>query len=108
MVEYKINLDVVFGSLADPTRRDILKRVSKQPLSIGMIAGYYKVSFAAIAKHIGVLEEAKLVTKQRQGKQQIVQVCPKAIQAAATYFEMYQAMWEDRFGALDEYLDQTK
>lgn len=106
MVEQNINLDTVFSSLADPTRRDILKRVSSQPLAIKDIAQHYKMSFAAVAKHITILEAAKLVKKERKGKQQIIKPEHKAIQQAATHLEMYQAMWEERFSALDNQLNK--
>lgn len=107
MVEYGINLDTVFSSLADPTRRDILQRVTQQPLSISDIAAPYKISFAAVAKHICILESAKLISKKRQGKQQIIKASPQTIQAAAKYLEIYKQMWEERFSALDNYLEQT-
>jgi DNA-binding transcriptional ArsR family regulator len=59
MVEYTLDLDNIFFSLADPTRRDILKRVSAKDLSISEIADPYHLTFAAISKHIKVLEKAK-------------------------------------------------
>lgn len=108
MVEYNVNLDNVFGSLADPTRRDILKRVSEQALSISQVAEHYKMSFAAVAKHVTILETAKLITKERKGKQQIIKASPKALQVAADHLEKYRAMWEDRFTALENYLDQSQ
>ena len=69
MVEQSIYLDNIFQALADNTRRDILKRVSKKPLSISELAEPYAMSFAAIAKHVAKLEAAKLVIKKREGKQ---------------------------------------
>ena len=66
MVEYTINLDSVFSSLSDATRRDILSRVSRKSQSVGELAEAHKdLSFAAVAKHIAVLEEAELVIKKR-------------------------------------------
>ncbi len=57
MVEHILQLDSVFGSLADPTRRDILQRVTKQELSVGEVAKPYKMSFAAISKHLKILDK---------------------------------------------------
>lgn len=108
MVEYGSNLNSIFSSLSDSTRRNILEQVAKTPLSISEIAENYKMSFAAVAKHVNVLQKAKLVTKQRKGKQQIIEAVPSAMQAAATYFEMYQAMWEERFSLLKEHLKESK
>lgn len=108
MVECKINLDSVFNSLADATRRDILKRVTKQPLSISQLAEPYKISFAAVAKHVGVLASAHLVKKQRKGKEQIIQASPKTIHIATTHLKTYEKIWEERFNALDDYLSQSQ
>lgn len=108
MVERSIDLDIVFYSLADKTRRDILKRVSAQALSISALAKPYKMSFAAIAKHVGVLEKAKLVTKRREGKQQIISAAPETIKFVGSHLEEYEKMWNERFDALDALLKKTK
>jgi DNA-binding transcriptional ArsR family regulator len=107
MVEQNTDLDLIFYSLSDTTRRDILKRVSKEELSITSIASPYHMSFAAIAKHVQVLEKAKLVTKRREGKHQIISVVPKVFKKASKYLEQYEKMWNDRFSALDELLTNT-
>lgn len=105
MVEYTINIDSVFSSLSDATRRDILNRVSRQPLSIGELAEAHKsISFAAVAKHIAVLEEAQLVIKKREGRYQIISVNPKAVNQAAQVLHAYRAIWEGRFNTLDTLL----
>lgn len=104
MVEQVNNLDGIFGSLSDPTRRDILKRVSKQSMSVGDIARSYKISFAGIAKHLNVLENSGLVFKTRFGKEQIVTIDPKALVAANNYLETYRQFFEDRLDNLDKYL----
>ena len=102
MVEYTLDLNLVFQSLADATRRDILKRVIAQPRSISELAGAYSFSFAAIAKHIGVLEMAHLVTKHRQGRQQIIRANPAAISSAASHLQEYEALWNSRLDNLDQ------
>ncbi len=106
MVEYSIDLNTVFGSLADETRRDILKRVSKREHSISELAKPYKrfMSFAGIAKHVSILESARLITKRREGKRQIIGIAPKAVKVAITHLEKYEKVWNDRFSALDELL----
>jgi DNA-binding transcriptional ArsR family regulator len=97
-------MDLVFQSLADPTRRDILERLSKVSMSIGQIARDYDLTFAAVSKHVKVMEKAKLVKKQRRGKEQIVSAAPKTLHEASDYLKRYEAMWNERFDALDEYL----
>ena len=105
MVEYTINLDSVFSSLADATRRDILNRVSKQSLSVGELAEAHPgLSFAAVAKHIAVLEGAELVIKKREGRYQIISVNPKAVNQAVAVLKASQAIWDARFAALDNLL----
>ncbi len=105
MVEYAIDLDSVFSSLADATRRDILSRVSRQSQSIGELAEAHKsLSFAAVAKHIAVLEGAHLVIKKREGRYQIISANPKTMDQAARVLEKYKAIWDARFDALDALL----
>jgi DNA-binding transcriptional ArsR family regulator len=104
MVEYVLSLDNIFSSLSDPTRRDILKRVASKEMSVGEIAKHYDLTFAAVSKHLKVLERAKLVIKQRRGKEQMVSVMPDALKEADDYLEAYRALWEERFDRLDALL----
>ncbi len=83
-----------------------MKRVSKKSLSISELAEPYAMSFAAIAKHVSKLEAAMLVIKKREGKQQIVEASPKAIKTATHCLMQYKEIWEARFGALDNLLEQ--
>ncbi len=104
MVEQTNELDSVFGSLSDPTRRDILKKVSKKSLSVGQIALHYPLTFAAVAKHLDVLHHANLISKSRCGKEQIVSISPHTLAAASDYLENYRQLWENRLDSLDTYL----
>ena len=106
MVEYALSLDSIFNSLADPTRRDILRRVSTEELSIGQIAQPYPLTFAAISKHLKVLEKAKLVVKRRQGKEQIVCLAPQALAEAEDYLQWYKQFMEARYDSLENYLSK--
>jgi DNA-binding transcriptional ArsR family regulator len=107
MVEQSNELDAVFGSLSDPTRRDILKKVSKKNMSVGEIAMHYKLTFSAVAKHLDVLHRAKLIQKHRRGKEQIVSISPHALAAATHYLETYTQRWENRLDSLDRYLHRS-
>jgi DNA-binding transcriptional ArsR family regulator len=104
MVEYTVSLDMIFGSLADPTRRDILRRVSKEELSVGDIAKSYNLTLAAVSKHLKILDRAHLVIKRRQGKQQFVQASPAALKDASDYLEYYRQLWEESLDALEDLL----
>lgn len=101
MVECPLNLDDVFRSLVDPTRRDMLRRVCLEDLAISDLAKHYDLSFAAIAKHLTVLEKAKLITKKRKGKQQIVTASREAIDEASKHLEQYKKLWNERYDQLD-------
>lgn len=101
-----MNLDTIFASLADPTRRDILARVARAELSVGELVEKYDVSFAAISKHLNVLERAKLITKRREGKKQMVTLAPDALRSADEYLEQYKQMWEQKFNKLDALLKE--
>lgn len=107
MVEYINELDAVFGSLSDPTRRDVLKRVAEREMSIGEIAENYELTFAAVAKHIDVLVRARLVSKRRRGKEQIVTIVPQTLAAADDYLADYRDLWEARLDSLDTYLQSN-
>ena len=106
MVEQRARLDSIFGSLADGTRRDILRRVARRELSVGEIARSYDISLAAVSKHLGVLEKARLVTKRREGKTHVVALLPAAITDAAKHLERYRDIWENRLNRLEAYLEE--
>jgi DNA-binding transcriptional ArsR family regulator len=101
MVEYALSLDSIFGSLADPTRRDILQRVAAGDMTVSQVAEPYDMSLAAISKHLKILERARLIIKRRKGKEQIVTLAPGAFNEAAGYLEAYTQLWDDRFNRLE-------
>ncbi len=108
MVEYALSLDSVFSSLADATRRDILRRVSLSELSVGEIAQSYDLTLAAISKHLKVLEKARLIVKHRRGKEQIVQLAPQAFANATEYLLYYERLLGGRLDSLENYLRQEQ
>lgn len=106
MVEYTLRLDTIFSSLADGTRRDILRRVMADELTVGEIAKPYDMSLAAISKHLKILENARLIIKRRNGKQQLVKASPETLKQTAQYLYDYQALWTDRHDMLEELLNK--
>jgi DNA-binding transcriptional ArsR family regulator len=106
MVEYGARLDTVFHSLSDPTRRDILRRVSRDRLTVSKVAKIYErqMSLAAVSKHLMVLERASLIRKRRHGREQVVELSPAALKDAKAYLERYRVMWEGRLDRLEAYL----
>jgi DNA-binding transcriptional ArsR family regulator len=108
MVERQAHLDLVFGSLSDTTRRDILRRVARQGLSVGEIASTYDISLAAVSKHVVVLERARLVTKRREGKQHVVTLSPAPLTDAQKQLDLYREIWESRLDRLEKYLEKQR
>jgi DNA-binding transcriptional ArsR family regulator len=97
-------LDRLFGALADPTRRDILARVMATDASVTELAARYDMSFAAVQKHVAVLERARLVTKRRDGRAQRVAGNPDAVRRAHRLLTQFEERWQGRVRRLDELL----
>jgi len=104
MVEHSSPLDSIFSSLADPTRRDILRRVSRHELSISEVAAPYDLTLAAISKHLMVLEHAKLIHKRRAGKQHFIVISPPAFRQASQFLRHYQEVWDSRLDRLETFI----
>ena len=97
------DLDRVFHALADGTRRDILDRCIQGEHSVSRLADAYPMSFAAVQKHVAVLERAGLVTKERRGREQLVHTDGKAVGRARQVIDELETAWRgrvDRMGAL--------
>lgn len=100
-------LDRIFRALADATRRDIVARVmAGEPASISTLAARYDMSFAAVQKHVAVLEAAGLVTKKRQGRERIVRGKPERIARARDLLAQLEGLWRARFSQLDAVLTE--
>jgi DNA-binding transcriptional ArsR family regulator len=97
-------LDRLFGALADATRRDILSRVMNADASVSELAARYQMSFAAVQKHVAVLERAKLITKQKDGRAQRVAGNPDAVRRANRLLQQFEQLWQARIDRLDELL----
>ena len=109
MVAYRAltdsEIDRLFRALGDATRRDIVRRLmGGEALSISALAARYDMSFAAVQKHVGVLEGAGLVTKQPQGRERIVRGNPEQVARARDLLTQLEELWRARFGRLDSVL----
>ena len=98
------DLDQLFGALADATRRDILARVMDADASVSELAARYEMSFAAVQKHVAVLERAQLVTKRKDGRAQRVAGNPDAVRRANRLLTQFEERWLVRVARLDELL----
>ena len=103
-----MSLDLVFNSLSNATRRDILKRVAREELSVGEIASHYDLTFAAVSKHLMVLEKANLICKRRKGKEQLVSLAPGGLADAAGYMRFYQEFWDESLDSLGKFLEDKE
>ncbi|MGA7834706.1 MAG: transcriptional regulator [Acidimicrobiales bacterium] len=101
-------VDRLFQALADATRRDILARAIRHEQSVSSLAGHYDMSFAAVQKHVSVLERASLVTKERRGREQIVHGLEPTIKRATRLLGSYEEMWIQRAHQIADLLAGTK
>lgn len=97
-------IDRVFRALADATRRDILRRTIDAEWSVSNLARDYDMSFAAVQKHVAVLEAARLVVKRAEGRERLVRADPAMIARARRLLDRYESMWRSRIDRLDALL----
>jgi DNA-binding transcriptional ArsR family regulator len=98
----------VFRALADPTRRDIVSRTLAAPVSVSGLAGGYNMSFAAVQKHVAVLEKAGLVRKQAAGRERLVSAVPRELARARACLEQLESLWRHRMAAFDAVLAEPE
>lgn len=99
-------VDQVLHALADATRRDIVMRSLQAEHSVSALAHLYPMSFAAVQKHVAVLERADLVTKRRRGREQLVRGNVLTIRNACGQLEQFERVWRSRVGRMDEILTE--
>jgi DNA-binding transcriptional ArsR family regulator len=100
--------DQIFHALGDATRRDIVTRVMRAPLNVSTLSGFYEMSFAAVQKHVAILERAGLVRKQPHGREQIVHGNPATIRKARRLLDQLEAVWLARIDRLDQLLTESR
>lgn len=99
-------VDRAFHALADATRRDILRRCARDERSVSRLAEAYPMSFAAVQKHVAVLERAGLITKERRGREQLVRTAPDAVCRARQALEELETAWHGRVDRMSQVLAQ--
>lgn len=97
-------VDRIFHALADATRRDIVRRTLAGEASVSQLADRYAMSFAAVQKHVAVLEGAGLVTKQNRGRERLVRADPDTLARARALLDAYAQLWRGRIDRLDAVL----
>ena len=102
-------LNVVFSALSDPTRRRILERLSgESEMAVTALAKPFQMSLPAISRHLRVLEDARLITRNRQGRTHNIRANKKGLQEAQKWITHFANIWESRFDAIDELLQKKK
>jgi DNA-binding transcriptional ArsR family regulator len=102
------NADHVFAALADATRRDIVLRAVSGHEGVAELAGHYPMSFAAVQKHVAILERAGLVTKQRSGRRKVVRMDMEGLRLARTLLDQYEALWRGRIDRMTDLMSSSK
>ena len=100
--------DLLFGALADSTRRDIFRRAGEGRLSVSALAREYPISVTAVQKHVAVLERAELVSKERVGRETIVRARSEGLRRAHAALDRLEDEWKGRIERIDRVLDDDK
>ncbi len=102
------DFDRVFAALADATRRDVVRRAIDGEEGVAELAGHYPMSFAAVQKHIAILERAGLVSKQRIGRRKVVRTNVEGLRVAQRLLDRYEQLWRDRIDRMTDLIQDTK
>jgi DNA-binding transcriptional ArsR family regulator len=100
--------DRLFGALADETRRDIVRRAMTGEEGVAELASHYPMSFAAVQKHVAVLERAGLVQKQRVGRRKLVRTHIDGLRAAQRLLDQYEHLWRERVARMSAILGEKE
>jgi DNA-binding transcriptional ArsR family regulator len=102
------NADQVFAALADATRRDIVLRALNGDEGVAELAGHYPMSFAAVQKHVAILERAGLITKERTGRRKVVRTNIEGLRMARGLLDQYESLWRGRIDRMTDILSSSK
>jgi DNA-binding transcriptional ArsR family regulator len=107
-MQSSIDFDRVFAALADATRRDIVRRAIAGEEGVAELAGHYPMSFAAVQKHVAVLERAGLIGKRRIGRRKVVGTRPEGLRTAQRLLVEYEELWRGRIERMTHPINETK
>jgi DNA-binding transcriptional ArsR family regulator len=107
MVRYSA-LDRTFSALSDPTRRHILERLAQGPATLGELARPFDITLPGMMKHVQILEQARLVVTEKQGRSRQCRLGSEHLDDAAQWIQTYQRYWEGRLDRLGGYLERNK
>ena len=109
MVQYQsARFDITFAALSDPTRRGVLEQLGRSDASISDLADKFHMTLTGMKKHVGVLEQAGLVTTQKVGRVRTCRLGSHRLEEEAAWIERYRQLWAARFEALDLVIEELK
>ena len=109
MVQYaQTRFDAAFAALSDATRRGVLEQLGRSDASITDLADRFRMTLTGIKKHVGVLEQAGLVTTEKVGRVRTCRLGPRRLQEEAEWIERYRQLWDARFDELDKVVEELK
>src|SRR3954468_22181855 len=109
MVQYsEARLDASFAALSDATRRGVLKQLGRADASITELAEKFHMTLTGMKKHVGVLEQAGLVTTEKVGRVRTCKLGLRGLEAEAAWIERHRRLWDTRFDALDKVVEELK
>jgi DNA-binding transcriptional ArsR family regulator len=100
--------DLIFGALSDATRRDIVRRAIAGEEGVAELAGHYPMSFAAVQKHVAVLERAGLITKERSGRRKVIRTQVETVRRAQEMLDEFEALWRGRIDRMVDLIADEK
>ncbi|MFO0663924.1 MAG: metalloregulator ArsR/SmtB family transcription factor [Polyangiaceae bacterium] len=107
MVQYAaFRIDAAFSALSDATRRGVLEQLGRSDASISDLAEKFHMTLTGMKKHVGVLEDAGLVTTEKVGRVRTCRLGPRDLEEECAWLERYRSMWAARFDALDHVIDE--
>lgn len=108
MVQYSSRLDVSFAALSDATRRGVIEQLWRKDASITELAERFQMTLTGMKKHVGVLEQAGLVTTQKVGRVRTCRLGPRRLEDETAWIERYRRLWDARFDELEQVVDKLK
>ncbi len=109
MVQYfQVRFDASFGALSDATRRGVLEQLGRADVSITALAEKFNMTLTGMKKHVGVLEQAGLVTTEKVGRVRTCKLGRRGLREEAAWIERYRRLWSARFDELDEVVEELK
>jgi DNA-binding transcriptional ArsR family regulator len=106
-VQIALGHDRIFGALGDATRRDIVRRAIDGEEGVAELAAHYPMSFAAVQKHVAVLERAGLISKHRSGRRKVVRTNLEGLRVARRLLDGYEELWRERVERMNQLLSDS-